>query len=42
MDKDGKVLDEPVKFMDHACDALRYAVFTKLSVPAYEWWSLEL
>lgn len=30
-DKDGKVLDEPVKFMDHAMDAIRYAVFTKLS-----------
>jgi phage terminase large subunit len=42
MDKDGKVLDEPVKFMDHACDALRYAVFTKLAIPAFEWWSLEL
>jgi phage terminase large subunit len=32
-DKDGKVLDEPVKFMDHASDALRYAVFTKLITP---------
>ncbi len=42
MDKDGKVLDEPVKFMDHACDALRYAVFTKLSVPEYEWWSVDM
>jgi phage terminase large subunit len=29
VDKDGKVLDEPVKFMDHAMDAIRYAVFTK-------------
>jgi phage terminase large subunit len=28
-DKNDKVLDEPVKFMDHALDALRYAVFTK-------------
>ncbi len=42
MDKDGKVLDEPVKFMDHACDALRYAVFTKLSVPEYDWWSIDM
>jgi phage terminase large subunit len=25
--------DEPVKFNDHAMDAMRYAVFTKLSVP---------
>jgi phage terminase large subunit len=30
-DKDGKVLDEPVKFNDHALDAARYAAFTKLS-----------
>lgn len=28
-----KVLDEPVKFNDHAMDAIRYAVFTKLSKP---------
>lgn len=27
-DKNGKVLDEPVKFMDHACDAGRYGTFT--------------
>lgn len=27
-DKDGRVLDEPVKFMDHACDAGRYGTFT--------------
>lgn len=27
--------DEPVKLNDHAMDALRYAVFTKLSVPSY-------
>lgn len=38
-DKDGKVVkdkdrDEPVKFMDHSMDAIRYAVFTKLSAPA--------
>lgn len=26
--KDDKVLDEPVKFMDHAMDSIRYAVFT--------------
>lgn len=31
IDKDGKVLDEPVKFNDHACDALRYGVFTHLT-----------
>ena len=28
-DKDGKVLDEPVKFNDHAMDAGRYGAFTK-------------
>lgn len=32
-DKEDKVLDEPVKFMDHAMDAMRYAVFTHLSIP---------
>lgn len=31
VDKDGRVLDEPVKFNDHACDALRYGVFTGLT-----------
>lgn len=34
-DKDGKVLDEPVKFNDHAMDALRYGVFTKLITPVF-------
>ncbi len=29
-DKDGHVLDEPVKFNDHAMDALRYALYTHL------------
>lgn len=41
-DINGKVIkdkdkDEPVKMNDHAMDALRYAVFTKLSVPGYSW-----
>ncbi len=27
-DRAGNILDEPVKFMDHAMDALRYAVYT--------------
>lgn len=31
IDKDGKVLDEPVKFNDHACDAGRYGTFTHLT-----------
>jgi hypothetical protein len=26
-----------VKFNDHAMDAIRYAVFTKLSGPQYSW-----
>lgn len=41
-DKDGKPIkdkdkDEPVKFNDHAMDALRYAIFTKFHVPSYSW-----
>lgn len=41
-DVNGKVIkdkdkDEPVKMNDHAMDAMRYAVFTKLSAPAYSW-----
>lgn len=40
-DINGKVVkdkdrDEPVKFMDHAMDALRYGVFTKLHKPVFE------
>jgi phage terminase large subunit len=38
-DKDGviKPSEEPVKLFDHALDALRYAVFTKLSGLQYSW-----
>ena len=36
VDKAQRVLDEPVKFNDHAMDAMRYAVFTKLSVDKFE------
>jgi len=36
VDKDEHVLDEPVKFNDHAMDAMRYAVFTKLAAPKFE------
>lgn len=38
-DRDGNVLpqEEPVKMNDHALDALRYAVFTKLSQPSMSW-----
>jgi len=27
-DRNGNILDEPVKFLDHACDAIRYAIYT--------------
>ncbi len=39
VDKDGKVKpeEEPVKMNDHAMDAMRYAVFTKLSGPQLTW-----
>jgi phage terminase large subunit len=37
VDKDNRVLDEPVKFMDHGMDALRYAVFTKLQINKRTW-----
>lgn len=36
-DKDDKVLDEPIKFNDHAMDAMRYAIFTHLSNPTPTW-----
>lgn len=43
VDKDGKVKpeEEPVKMNDHALDALRYAVFTKLSGQQYSWVALD-
>lgn len=33
VDKDGKVLDEPVKFNDDAMDAMRYAIYTRMITP---------
>lgn len=33
VDKDGRVLDEPVKFNDDAMDAIRYAVYTRMFKP---------
>lgn len=38
-DKDGNVLpqEEPVKMNDHALDAMRYAIFTRLSGIQYTW-----
>lgn len=37
LDKDGKIHPDemPVKFQDHAMDALRYGVYTKLNKPKY-------
>lgn len=37
VDRDGKVLDEPVKFNDHALDAGRYGTFTHLHTPQLSW-----
>lgn len=37
IDRDGKVLDEPVKFNDHALDAGRYGTFTYLHAPQLSW-----
>lgn len=35
-DRGGNILDKPVKWMDHLCDALRYAVHSHWGVPALE------
>jgi phage terminase large subunit len=32
-DRNGNVIDEPVKFMDHTMDALRYAIYSHFSRP---------
>jgi phage terminase large subunit len=36
-DKNDKVMEEPIKENDHALDALRYAVFTRLNRPTMSW-----
>jgi len=38
VDKDGKVHadEQPVKMWDHLCDAMRYAIYTKLNKPKFE------
>ena len=38
LDKDGKIHPDevPVKFNDHALDAMRYAIYTKLNKPRFE------
>lgn len=39
LDKDGKIHPDevPVKFNDHACDAMRYGIYTKLNRPRVNW-----
>lgn len=37
VDKNGLVLDEPVKENDHSADALRYAIYTRLKTPVISW-----
>ncbi len=39
LDKEGKIHPDevPVKFMDHAVDAMRYGVYTKLNKPNLSW-----
>jgi phage terminase large subunit len=39
VDKNGLMLDEPVKINDHGMDAIRYAVHTHLNqpIPSFEW-----
>lgn len=41
-DKDGRVLDEPVKFKDDAMDAGRYGTYTYLFKPKFEWVMVDL
>jgi len=36
-DRNGNKLDVPVKFGDHICDALRYSIFSKLTIPSLTW-----
>lgn len=38
-DKNDNILEEPVKSADHACDAMRYGIFTHLTVPQPAFWS---
>lgn len=36
-DKNGNKLDQPVKFNDHILDALRYSIYSKLTIPSLTW-----
>jgi len=40
-DKDGNVLEEPVKFRDHLMDAMRYAIYTHLKEETPNIWIIE-
>ena len=37
LDKNGLVMEEPIKENDHSADALRYAIYTRLKTPAISW-----
>jgi phage terminase large subunit len=39
IDKNERVLDEPIKFNDHLCDALRYGIFTRLARGKINWFA---
>lgn len=41
-DKDGKILDEPVKFNDHGMDAVRYAVLSSTKLDSFTAWQSAL
>jgi len=36
-DRNGNKLDQPVKFNDHISDAMRYAIYSKLTIPSVTW-----
>jgi phage terminase large subunit len=36
-DRNGNKLDQPVKFADHISDSLRYAIYSKLTIPSVTW-----
>jgi phage terminase large subunit len=36
-DRNGNKLDQPVKFADHIADSLRYAIYSKLTIPSVTW-----
>ena len=40
VDKSGNVLDEPVKFMDHAMDDIRYAIYTDSTKEKFEFFQI--